>query len=338
MLQLSYQRHSFPFQYPFRISKGIKTQQDSLSICLGIAALRGYGEATAISYHNVSVEGMIELLEKKRMMIAQYTLTTPDRFWHFLHHLIPGEHFLTSALDMAAWDLFGKMKRLPVYKLLGLAWENVPLTDYTIGISTPEEAEARIQAHPWPIYKLKLGSREDLDVIRAVRAATPALIRIDANEGWTLEDAKHLLPELEKIGVELIEQPLDKADTEGMKTLKTLTHIPIIADEACQGEQDLELCAALYDGINVKLSKCSGMSPGIELIKKAKSMGLKVMLGSMNEGVIGATALSHLLPLADYADIDGPLLSEDTSGLSGIRYENGHILEPQGAGFGLKPV
>ncbi|RQO30039.1 dipeptide epimerase [Taibaiella sp. KBW10] len=337
-MQLTYQRHSFPFQYPFQISKGIKTHQESLTITLGIAALKGYGEATAITYHGVTVEGMVALLEAKRMMIAQYTLTTPDRFWHFLHHLIPGEHFLTSALDMAAWDLYGQMRRMPVYKLLGLAWQNVPLTDYTIGITTPAEAADRIKAHPWPVYKLKLGSRQDMEVIRAVRAATDAVIRIDANEGWNVEDAKALLPELQQIGVELIEQPLDKADLEGMKVLKELTHIPIIADEACQGEKDLVICADLYDGINIKLSKCSGITPALELIKKAKASGLKIMLGSMNEGIVGASALSHLLPLADYADIDGPLLSEDTTGMTGIRYENGHILQPQGTGFGLKPA
>jgi L-alanine-DL-glutamate epimerase-like enolase superfamily enzyme len=123
-----------------------------------------------------------------------------------------------------------------------------------------------------------------------------------------------------------------------MRILKTLTTIPIIADEACQGIKDLEQIAGLYDGINVKLSKCSGLTPGADLIRAAKAKGLKVMLGSMNEGVIGATALSHLLPLADYADIDGPLLSEDTTGMQGIRYENGHILQPQGTGLGLKKV
>jgi L-alanine-DL-glutamate epimerase-like enolase superfamily enzyme len=338
MLQLQYQRHNFPFQYPFRISKGIKTQQESLSISLGIAALRGYGEATAISYHNVTVEGMIALLEAKRRMIEQYNLNSPDRFWHFLHHLIPGEHFLTSALDIAGWDLFGHMKRQPVYQLLGLEWKDIPLTDYTIAIASPEEAISRVQAHPWPIYKVKLGSREDMDVIKAIRSVTDAKIRVDANEGWTLEEARILLPELEQAGIELIEQPLEKGNVEDMRILKTLTTIPIIADEACQGIKDLEQIAGLYDGINVKLSKCSGLTPGIDLIRAAKAKGLKVMLGSMNEGVIGATALSHLLPLADYADIDGPLLSEDTTGMQGIRYENGHILQPQGTGLGLKKV
>ncbi|MCY1533824.1 L-Ala-D/L-Glu epimerase [compost metagenome] len=195
-----------------------------------------------------------------------------------------------------------------------------------------------MQAHPWPIYKVKLGSREDLEVIKAIRSVTDAQIRVDANEGWTLEEARILLPELEQAGIELIEQPLEKGNMEDMRILKTLTTIPIIADEAIQGIKDLEQIAGLYDGINVKLSKCSGLTPGVELIRAAKAKGLKVMLGSMNEGVIGATALSHLLPLADYADIDGPLLSEDTTGMRGIRYENGHILQPQGTGLGLKKV
>ena len=338
MLQLQYQRHKFPFQYAFRISKGTKTHQDSLTVSLGLAALRGYGEATAISYHNVTAEDMVAQLEAKRMMIERYNLFSPDRFWHFLHHLIPGAHFLTSALDIAGWDLYGHMKRQPVYKLLGLEWNDTPMTDYTIAITSPEEAISRVQDHPWPIYKVKLGSREDLEVIKAIRSVTDAKIRVDANEGWTLEEAKLLLPELEQAGIELIEQPLDKGNIEDMRILKTLTTIPIIADEACQGIKDLEQIAGLYDGINVKLSKCSGLTPAVDLIRAAKAKDLKVMLGSMNEGVIGATALSHLLPLADYADIDGPLLSEDTTGMTGIRYENGHILQPQGTGLGLKKV
>lgn len=337
MLQLSYKRNNFPFQYPFSLAKGTKTEQDSLQVCLGLAALKGWGEATAITYHEVTAEGMIQVLEARRMMIERYTFIEPERFWHFLHHLIPAEKFLTSALDIAGWDLFGQMRRQPVFRLLGLEWENIPLTDYTVGMAEPQQVQERIKAHPFSVYKMKMGSAKDLEVLKAARQVTNAPIRLDANEAWTLEDARVLLPELETLNIELIEQPLHRDDISGMQALRELTQIPLIADEACQGEKDLEQIAALYDGINVKLSKCSGLTPAFSLIKAARAKQLKVMLGCMSEGVVGCTAISHLLPMADYADIDGPLILKDDT-FSGLQIKDGYILEPQGPGLGLQPL
>ncbi len=335
MLQLSYKRNNFPFQYPFSLAKGTKTHQDSLQVCLGLAALRGWGEATAISYHNVTVEGMIQVLEQRKMMIERYTFIEPERFWHFLHHLIPAEKFLTAALDIAGWDLFGQMKRQPVYQLLGLEWKNIPLTDYTLGMAEPQQIQERIKAHPFPVYKMKMGSAKDLEAVKAARQVTHAPIRLDANEAWTLEDARVLLPELEALNIELIEQPLHRDDIAGMQALRALTKIPLIADEACQGEKDLEQIAALYDGINVKLAKCSGLTPAFSLVKAARARQLKIMLGCMSEGIVGCTAIAHLLPLADYADIDGPLILQDNT-FSGWQVQDGYITAPKGPGLGLQ--
>lgn len=334
MLQLQYKRNSFPFQYPFQIAKGIKTHQDTIHVSLRLAALEGVGEASAIPYHNISVDDMAAILDAKRMMIERYSFIEPERFWHFLHHLIPNSPFVVAALDIAGWDLYGKMRKQAVHELMGLEWQNIPATDYTIGIATPQEVQERIMAHPHPIYKLKMGSEQDLEALKAARQVTDAKIRIDANESWNLDFAKRILPELETIGIELIEQPLAKDDIEGMRSLRQLTNIPIIADEACQGEQDLEWVAALYNGINVKLSKCSGLTPALSLIKAAKAKGLKIMLGCMSEGIVGCTALAHLLPLADYADLDGPLLLEDNT-YSGMQIENGIISLSDGWGLGL---
>ncbi|HRP88611.1 MAG TPA: dipeptide epimerase [Edaphocola sp.] len=337
MLSLLYKRNQFPFQYNFKLSKGEKSFQESLQININFVALKGWGEATAIAYHDVTVDKMIATLDRYKMMIERYNFIEPERFWHFLHHLLHNDPFIVSALDMAGWDMYGQIKRQPIYKLLGLEWKNIPQTNYTLGIASPEEIQQRIKDHPYPIYKMKLGSAKDLDCLKAARQITNSAIRIDANEGWTLEDARTILPELEKLNIELIEQPLDKKDFEGMKALKKLTNIPIIADEAFQNENDLIRVQALYDGINVKLAKCSGISPAIELIKTAKTAGLKIMLGCMSEGIVGCTAISHLLPLADYADIDGPLLLTDNT-FNGIRYDGATILEPQGSGLGIKKL
>lgn len=334
MLQLKYQSYNLPFEYPFTISKGTKTHQPTLMLSLRMGRLTGYGEATQIGYYNVDIEEMIVLLEKNRHTLERYALNTPERFWHFLHHLLPGHNFLISALDMAGWDLWAQLHRRPLYSLIGLQWKNTPPTDYTIGIVSPDEIASRVQQKPYPIYKLKVGGENDLEVLEALRRATDATIRIDANEGWSLEQAKTMLPYLEQFQIELIEQPLHREDKEGMRALKKMTNIPIIADEACREEKDVAECLELYDGINIKLAKCGGITPALNMIRAAKKAGKKIMLGGMSETTIGATALAHLLPLADYADIDGPLLLKENIG-KGLIYNGATITVPQFPGLGI---
>ena len=334
MLQLKYRQYDLAFEYPFALSKGLKTHQPTLILSLGLGRLTGYGEATEIGYYNVRIEEMIVSLEKNRTAIERYALNGPERFWHFLHHLLPGQNFLIAALDMAGWDLWAQLNRRPLYALIGLQWKNIPLTDYTIGINSPDEIRERVKEKPYPIYKLKVGSLNDLAALEALREATDAVIRIDANEAWSLDDAKAILPHLERLGVELIEQPLHRDDREGMIALKELTQIPIIADEACREEKDAEACLELYDGINIKLAKCGGITPALNMIRAARKAGKKIMLGGMCETNVGATILAHLLPLANYADIDGPLLLKENVG-QGLVYEQGLIRLPQVPGSGI---
>ncbi|MBS1689493.1 MAG: dipeptide epimerase, partial [Bacteroidetes bacterium] len=169
MLHLDYYPYELAFQYPFTISKGTKTHQPTLLVSLGLGQLRGFGEAPAISYYDVTVAQMAANLEAKRGMIERYALTDPQRFWHFLHHLLPGQNFLIAALDIAGWDLFAQLRRQPLYQLLGLKWENIPITDYTLGMDTVEEMITKMEAHPWPLYKIKVGRPDDIDVLRQLR-------------------------------------------------------------------------------------------------------------------------------------------------------------------------
>ncbi len=334
MLQLKYQSYSLPFQFPFVTSKGIKAEQSTLILSLGLGRFTGYGEATSIAYYNADVAEMIVLLEKNKAMIERYALTSPERFWHFLHHLLPGNNFLISALDIAGWDLWSQMNQRPLYALLGLQWKNIPVTDYSIGMASNEEIEQRVALKPWPVYKLKLGNGVGLEAVQALRRVSDATIRVDVNEGWSLDEAKDILPRLEAMGIELVEQPLHRSDFDGLQELKKVTSLPIIADEACHTLADLENCLELYDGINIKLSKCGGITPALEMIRKIKDARKKVMLGGMCESVVGATALAHLLPLADYADIDGPLLLKENVG-EALSYDNGNVSLPMRPGLGI---
>lgn len=335
MLLLKYYSYELAFEYPFITSHGEKTHQPTLITSLGLGDLTGYGEAPAISYYNVTVPGMIELLEAKRSMIERYALTDPQRFWHFLHHLIPGQHFLTAALDIAGWDLFAQMRRQPLHRLLGIKWDHTPLTDYTIGMDTPKNMVAKLKAHPWPVYKIKMGKPGDMDCIIALRANTDVPFRVDANEGWTFDEAKILLPELHKLNVTLVEQPLPKEEQEAMKELKAISPLPLFADESCRTEDEVKKCADRFHGINIKLTKCGGITPALRMIKEARALGLKVMMGSMNESTVGSAAIANLLPLLDEVDADGPLLlREDVA--EGLKYENGVIALSGGNGLGVK--
>ena len=323
-----------PFEYPFTISSGTKTHQPTFVVSLEHMGRIGYGEAPAISYYNIPVEKMVQDYEIKKMMIEKFAFTTPERYWHYLHHLIPQNNFLVCALDIASWDMYGKISGKPLYQLWDLDPEKSPFTDYTIGIDTIEKMVEKMNSKPWPIYKIKLGTDEDIDIIKALRKETNAVLRVDANSGWTLQEALEKLPVLKDMGVEFVEQPLHKDDWEGMKELFKKSPLPLIADESCVVESDVLKCRDHFHGINIKLTKCSGITPAIRMIEQARTFSMKVMLGCMNESTIGSAAIAHLAPLADFIDMDGPLLlARDIA--EGLTISNGKIQVSGYPGLGI---
>jgi len=239
-VHINYKIVNLPFRYPFTIARGTKTHQPIFVVELEFNGVKGYGEAPAIAYYNIPAEQMAEDLDKKKMMAEKFALTDPERYGHFLHHLFPKNSFLVCALDMAGWDLYGKLRKKPIYELLNLDPGKTPLTDYTIGIDTTEKMIAKMQEKPWPIYKIKVGTEGDLERLHALRKHTDALIRVDANSGWTLDEALAKIPLFKDAGVELIEQPLHKDDWDGMKKLFASSPLPLIADESFVYETDFD--------------------------------------------------------------------------------------------------
>jgi L-Ala-D/L-Glu epimerase len=328
--------HSFnlAFRHPFTISRGTKTHQPTLIVELEHRGLTGYGEAPAISYYNIPVDKMITDLDEKRVFVEKFAFTDPERYWHYLHHLFPANSFLVCALDIAAWDLFGQIRQRPLYELWGLDPSKGPVTDFTIGIDTVEKMVAKMKEMPWPIYKIKLGVPDDIAIMRALRAQSEATFRVDANAGWTIEEARQKIPLLKELGVEFVEQPLAKDNWEGMQLLYKESTLPLIADESCVKEEDVDKCHGHFHGINIKLTKCGGITPARRMIEKARSYGMKVMVGSMNESTVGSAAIAHLLPALDFVDMDGPLLlKEDLA--TGIGFDHGKVKVPRGSGLGI---
>ena len=335
MIKISYKKINLLFKYPFTISKGTKTQQPSLIVRLDYFGQTGYGEAPAINYYDITVEKMIADIEEKKVFIEKFSLSDPERYWHYLHHLFPKNPFLVCALDMAAWDIYGKMKRQQLHQLWGLDTANSPITDYTIGIDNQEMMVKKMTEKPWPIYKIKVGFDGDVEMVAALRKHTAAAFRVDANAAWSITEAMHKIPLLKELGVELIEQPLAKDDWDGMKTLFANAVLPLFADEACAKEEDVLMCHNHFHGVNIKLTKCSGITPAKRMIDKARQLGLQIMIGCMNESSVGTAAIAQLAPLVDYVDMDGPLLlSEDIA--KGVVFKEGKIIYTNGYGLGIE--
>ncbi len=322
------------FNHPFTISKGTKTHQPVLIVELNFFGVKGYGEAPAISYYDISVEKMLQDLEQKKSLVEKFSFSDPERYWHYLHHLFPLNPFLVCALDMAAWDIFGKIKHRQLHELWKLDTDKAPLTDYTIGIDSIDRMVEKMKERPWPIYKIKVGVEGDVEMVAALRQHTDAVFRVDANAGWSLEEALQKIPQLKDLGVEMIEQPLAKDNWEGMKELFIQSPLPLFADESCVSEHDVEKCSGHFHGINIKLTKCSGITPARRMITRARALDLKVMIGCMNESSVGTAAIAQLAPLVDFVDMDGPLLlAEDVA--KGVRFNFGKIEYTGGHGLGV---
>ena len=335
-MQLKFHHTKLPFEYPFTISKGTKTHQEALVIAFEKDGIVGYGEAPAIRYYNISVQQMMDDIKSIQSNFKNIDFSSSTNWWAFLKNLLPNNLFALCALDMALHDWKAKSKQKKLFQILGCEWKNIPPTDYTLGIDSIEILKEKIQHHPFPIYKIKLGLGNEENILKAIREISSPKIRVDFNEGINEKRFFELLPLLENAGVELIEQPLSKIDEVGMKNDFAKTTIDLFADEYCVSENDVDKCVGKFHGINIKLTKCGGITPALRMIEKARQLNLKVMMGSMNESTIGTAAIAHFLPLLDKVDMDGILLLKEDIGIGISFNEKTECLEPKGFGLGIE--
>jgi L-alanine-DL-glutamate epimerase-like enolase superfamily enzyme len=218
---------------------------------------------------------------------------------------------LKCALDIALHDFAGKRLGLPVRELLAISGD-VPPTDFTLGIDVPEiVAERARRAGDFPALKIKVGGPSDLATLEAVRSVFGGPIRVDANTGWTPDDAVALLPELVRLGVELIEQPFPARRYEDLRRFQAVSPLPIVADESAVTIEDLDALVGVVAGVNVKLAKCGGIGPARRMLERSRELGLRTFLGCMEETSIGIAASAVVSPLAEWVDLDGCLLLAD---------------------------
>ncbi len=338
-MELRFHRVDLRLKHTFTIAHDSRDVQPTLIVELRDGPYHGYGEATATPYYGVTIDGMVAALERIQPYVEAYDLTDPEAFWADVQPQLTQHPFALCALDQASWDLWAKKQQQPLYKLWNLDPARSPITNYTIGLDTPECMTKKMQEWPWPLYKIKLGRPEtDMATVRAMRQRTdaePVRFRVDANCGWTADQTLRFAPELAELGVEFIEQPLPADDWAGAKRVYQQSVLPIIADESCIVENDVDRCVGYFHGVNIKLMKCGGLTPARRMIARARELGLRVMVGCMTESSVGISAIAQLLPLLDYADLDGSLLIANDPA-TGVTFDNGRILYASGNGTGAR--
>ena len=308
----------------FTISRVSYSTQPTLIVELKDGDFSGYGEATSNPYYGITTQKISDDILQIKDIIEANNNKTPGAFWDEMHQHLKHNMFALCALDLAYNDLYARKKEQKLFELWNYKTNNNPLTNYTIGIDTIDKMVAKMKELPWPIYKIKLGTKEDIAIVEALRQHTKAVFRIDANCGWTVDETIKNAKALKTLGVEFLEQPLKADDWDAHKQVYQKSVLPIVADESCQIEADIDKCHNHFHGVNVKLVKCGGLTSARRMLTKAKSLGMKTMVGCMTESSVGISAIAHVLPLLDYVDMDGTLLlSEDIA--HGVTIKNGVI-------------
>jgi len=311
--------------------------RDTVQVRYRRDGMEGYGEGAPIVRYKESPGAAKLAIEAIQ---AQIVAGDPRQFRKYLGEmrrlLGPQQHAAMAAVDLAIFDWLGKKHGMPLYEFLGLDPTDAPITDFSIGIDTPEITRQKTrEAVDFPVLKVKVGLNTDEETIEAVRSVTKKPIRVDANEGWTDKgEAIRKINWLETQGIEYVEQPMPAHMIEETRYVRGKVHLPIYADEACTDIGMISQLVNAYDGINVKLDKAGGILESLRWIEVARAMKMKVMLGCMVSSSCSVTAAAHLSPLVDYADLDGNLLVANDPWV-GVRVEKGKLLLPTGPGLGL---
>ncbi len=291
----------------------------------------GLGEAPVVPYYQETPQGVMDYCAQVAPLLGDDPYQIEDILARLPRASVAGY----AAIDVALHDLIGKRLDIPLYKLFGLNPARVPDTSFTIGMDQPEVMAARAKESGLPILKIKVGAGDDVARVKAIRHATDARLRLDANAGWTREQAARIIPQLGEYDIEFIEQPLAREDWEGLRWLKSRVSVPIFADESAQTGRDLPKLAGAIDGVVVKLMKTGGLRGAIKTMAVARALDMQIMLSCMVESAVGVTAAAHLAPLADYCDLDGPLLIANDP-FVGLHYDGAKITLPNGPGLGVR--
>lgn len=334
-MRLTYRRFDLQLRHTFTIARGSSDIDPIMLVEVEHDGVTGIGEAAPSGRYGETIETVGQFLST----IDLSTFDDPFALEAILHHVDahqPGNPAAKASIDLALHDWVGKRLGVPLFRLWGLSPEKTPVTSFTIGIDTPEKIRQKVaEAEPYPLLKIKLGSDHDQEIMKAIRSVTKKTLRVDANEGWKSKElALERVKWLEQEGVEFVEQPMPAKDLAGTAWLRERSPLPLIADENCVRVNDIPALQGVFDGINIKLMKCSGLREAMAMIRTAKACGLKVMMGCMIETSVAITAGAHLSPLLDYADLDGNVLTTNDP-YRGATISDGKLVLPDRPGIGV---
>lgn len=338
-MNLSFSPQTLYFKRPFKIAHGVRDSTPIVLTQLQHNGIIGYGEASMPPYLSENHETATNFLTKAATVLLGINSVNdiPDILQQ-IDAIAPGNTAAKAAIDIALHDLYGKLNNIPCWKYFNCDKEKTPYTTYTLGIDEPEIIKQKIaEGEEYKIIKVKLNGEQDKTIINAIRSVTNKPIAIDVNQGWT--DKYHALEMIQWLAdknVLLIEQPLPKNNLEDAAWLFEKSPLPIYADESVQRFSDIEKVKDCFHGINIKLMKCTGMHEAYNMIKEARKLNLKILIGCMSETSCAVSAAAQLTPLADYADLDGPLLIKNNL-FNGVQFINGKITLNNLPGNGVVP-
>jgi len=298
----------------------------------------GWGEAAPSRFYGETTETVIAVLDRLGTVLNGTHAWSLEAIEAEMHQVIRFNASAKAAVSAALHDLAAKRLGVPLHRMLGLDPARAPQSSFTIPLTTDDEGLQRAldDAAPYPVLKVKLGGLRDAHTIASVRGAAPdKILRVDANAAWTAKHALRMIDLLLDYDVEFVEQPVAAHDIEGLRFVRDRSPLPIIADESCLLATDIPRLAGAVDGINLKLAKCGGIRQALRIIATARAHDMSVMAGCMVETSLGITAVAHLAPLLDYADLDGAaLLAVDP--FEGASIEGGVVTLPATPGLGVR--
>ena len=310
-----------PFREPFRIARSQHSEASQTVLTfLARDEAEGLGECFPVPYYGETVETTAAVLPRLVGALEQLgplpverpdVLAWLERSSALMTDVLGNHGGAKMGLDTALHDMAAKAQGVPIWQLIGTS-DQLPPTDYSLGIDDPATVaeRARRVAH-FPALKIKVGGPSDIETLEAVRAVFSGPLRVDANTGWVPEQAAALIPELDRLGVELVEQPFKARMLPELRWLRERSSLPIMADESAVFVEDLPMLAGVVDGVVVKLAKVGGIGPALRQIRLARELGLKVMLGCMVESSVGVAAAAMVASEVDWLDLDGNLLLAD---------------------------
>ncbi len=334
-MKLSYREYVLRLRHTFAIARGSVDTKQVLIVLLEHDGIVGYGEAAPSSRYGETSDTVKAFLGRVKLEWFDNPFQL-ESILSQVDSISEGNYSAKAAIDIALHDWMGKRLGLPLHELWGLNRTMTPQTSFTIGIDKPEILAQKIEeAEQYPILKIKLGTDDDQSIMSTIRMATKKVLRVDANEGWKRkETAVEKIKWLEQQGVEFVEQPMPASDLDGTAWVRERVNLPLIADEDCVRYHDVPRLQKAFDGINIKLMKCTGLREAMKMIHTARACRMKVMLGCMIETSLAITAAAQLSPLIDYADLDGNLLITNDPFI-GVRVKEGKLELPDRPGIGI---